>query len=200
MSNIEPEDIAKLEEKKMNSELFQVEEIDTVIFDKSGTRHDWNGYGVTLKEDPANYCWLMRDKMEADNLCKFLNNECYMDIDAAVDAFVIDNCIEWDNLIRELSQKERALYYKKENYEVLSEEILKEAAKKLAETGEDIIKTKYGGNNDKTRKKYVKDSLAFEKSEIKKLEFSIDYLKRRISYLKGLVTVKTALIDVKKHD
>jgi len=195
---IETEDIAKLEEKKFLKP-FQVEKIESFIFDESGSQHDWEGYGVTLKKDPANYCWLMRDKMEADNLCEFLNNEAIFDIDNSIDAFVLDNCIEWSNLVTELTYKEIKLYKAKEAYEKASEKLLEDAAKTKEKTGEDIIKARYGGNNDKTRKKYVKENLSKDKQAIKTLEFSIDYCKRRISYLKGLVTVKTALMEAKNE-
>lgn len=121
-----------------------------------------------------------------------------LDNDTSIDDFVLDNCIEWSNLISELSRKEIQLYNLKEEYENSSEKLLKEAAKQKEETGEDIIKAKYGGNNDKTRAKYVKDSLSDKKKEIKKLEFSIDYLKRRISFLRQLVPAKTAIMEVKK--
>ena len=157
--------MSNLNEKE--TKMFQVEEIDTFQFDENGNQEDWKGYGVTLKEDPVNYCWLCRDKVEADNLCEFLNDN--ITHDTSIEDFVLDNCIEWSNLISELSRKEIELYKKKEDYEAASEKILEDAAREKAENDNDIIKAKYGGNNDKTRKKYVKDSLAKEKQEIKTL-------------------------------
>ena len=90
------------------------------------------------------------------------------------------------------------MYNKKEAYNTSSEKLLEDAAKEKAETDYDVIKEKYGGNNDKTRKKYVKDSLADESLELKKLEWSIDYIKRRISFLKQLIHTKTILKEVKE--
>ena len=118
--------------------------------------------------------------------------------DSSIDAFVLDNCTEWANLITELSYNEIELCKKKDAYQALSDNLLEEARTIKEETGDDIIKAQYGGNNDKTRKKYVEETLADEDKEIKELEFSIDYLKRRISYLKSLVYLKTVLIEAKK--
>lgn len=118
--------------------------------------------------------------------------------DNSIDDFVIDNLTEWSRLVTELSINEIELHKKKEAYNVSSEKLLKEAAKEKLENDNDIIKAKYGGNNDKTRKKYVKDSLVKKSKEIKELEFSIDYCRRRISYLKQLVHTKTVLLEVKE--
>ncbi len=123
-----------------------------------------------------------------------------LDGDSSINEFVLDNCSEWSNLITELSYKEIELYNKKNEYKTKSDKLLEEARKLKEETEEDIIKDKYGGNNDKTRAKYVKESLTQESEHIKNLEFSIDYIRRRISYLKALVPAKTALIKVKKNN
>lgn len=104
----------------------------------------------------------------------------------------------WSYLITELSAKEIQLYKKKAAYEASSEKLLEDAAKEKHEKDNDIIKAKYGGNNDKTRKKYVKEMLAKENNEIKNLEFSIDYLKRRISFLKQLIHTKTVMMEIKE--
>ena len=118
--------------------------------------------------------------------------------DTSINDPVIDNLTEWSRLVTELSGKELELYKKKEAYVLASEKLLVDAALEKLENDNDIIKSKYGGNNDKTRKKYVKDTLAEEFKEIKELEFSIDYLKRRISYLKQLVYTKTVLLEIKE--
>ena len=94
---------------------------------------------------------------------------------------------EWADNIEELSKKEVEYINLKETYETKSDSLLEEVAKLKKETGEDIIKNTYGGNNDKTRRKYVKDQLQGMDKNITDLEISIDYLKRRISFLKGLI-------------
>ena len=120
------------------------------------------------------------------------------DKDTSITDNVIDNLCEWSGLVTELSRKEVELHKKKGDYEVASEKLLEEAKKKKDETEVDVIKDKYGYNNDKTRKKFVKESLVKEAKEIKDLEFSIDYIKRRISFLKQLIHTKTVLIEVKE--
>lgn len=94
---------------------------------------------------------------------------------------------EWSNNIQELSKKELALIQWKTTYQIKSDALLDEARKIKDETGKDIIKEAYGGNNDKTRKLYVKEQLIDWDKNIQDLELSIDYLQRRISFLKGLV-------------
>ena len=181
----------------MSEDIFQVEQIEAISFDEDGKEDGtWIGWSVTSIEDPSRYCFECRDKVNADQLCDFLNeNICN---DTTIQGTVVENLTEWSGLVTELSTKEIELYNKKQSYESLSEKVLEDAAKIKAETEEDIIKDKYGGNNDKTRKKYVKEMLSEEKAEIKTLEFSIDYIRRRISFLKQLVHTKTVLVGVKE--
>lgn len=107
-----------------------------------------------------------------------------------------DDLNEWNDLLLELSNKEIKFDTLKKDYQVKSEELLKEASKIKAETERDIIKEKYGGNNDKTRKQYVKDSLKGMSEEKQDLEYSIDYLKRRMSFLKALVYSKRTFLEI----
>ena len=94
----------------------------------------------------------------------------------------------WWSWITELSEKEVALYKWKEVYHVKSEEI-------IAETD---FKALYGKNNDKVRKDHVKTELKDWYDTIKELEFSIDYITRRISYLRELIKVKRTIMEVKQ--
>lgn len=68
----------------MENKLFRAVEIE------DGT---WKGHSVVKIGDEANYYFDCRDKLNADKLCDFLNTEIILDDDAAIDAFVIDNCI-----------------------------------------------------------------------------------------------------------
>lgn len=95
---------------------------------------------------------------------------------------------EWENLIIELSDKEVDYYNLKEKYNGLSENI-------IASTD---FKELYGKNNETVRKNHVKNELSDIVSELKTLEFSIDYIKRRISFLKQLIHTKTVLLEVKE--
>ena len=118
--------------------------------------------------------------------------EDFNDEDTSIEAFVLDNCIEWYNIINELSKKEKQLYYKKAEYDRKEFEIVYQS---------DIdFKELYGSTAEKVRKQHAKTVLKELDNETKSLELSIDYCKRRLTYLKGLVTVKTALIDAKKGE
>jgi mRNA-degrading endonuclease HigB of HigAB toxin-antitoxin module len=93
---------------------------------------------------------------------------------------------EWENLIEELSQKEIALYEWKQVYNIKSEEI----------TAHTDFKAIYGANNQKVRDNHVRNELADWYENIKDLEFSIDYITRRISYLRELVKCKRTIMEV----
>ena len=167
--------------------LFRVDEIEIINFDENGKENGtWEGFSVVKIDDEANYCFDCRDKTNADRLCDFLNNECIINNNDAIDGYVIDNCVEWNQLIEELSDKEINLFYKKEAYQVASDKIIEETD----------FKELYGKNNQDIRKQHVKKELKNEYAEIKDLEFSIDFLKRRITFLKYLVRAKTATLGV----
>ena len=191
MSMLEPEDIAQWEAKKMKNKTFQVEEIEAISFDENGKETGtWKGFSVSKIDDPANYCFDCRDKINADKLCDFLNNNCYINInDFSIEAEAMDNCIEWTSLINDLSDKEIQFYKLKEKYQESSEQIISETD----------FKALYGKNNESIRKQHVKKELSDEHAKIKNLEFEIDYLKRRISYLKALVYLKTSMAGVENE-
>ena len=94
--------------------------------------------------------------------------------------------MEWEDLIKELSNKEVALFQWKEVYNIKSEEI-------IAETD---FKELYGKNNDGIRKQHVRNELTDWYDTIKDLEFSISYIERRISYLRELIRVKRLIYEV----
>lgn len=98
------------------------------------------------------------------------------------------NLEEWSKLVTELSEKEVALYKWKECYQVKSDEI-------IANTD---FKALYGANNQKVRDNHVKSELSDWHNTIKDLEFSIDYISRRISYLKELIRTKRMLMEIKE--
>ena len=120
-----------------------------------------------------------------------------LEIDDSINADVMDNLVEWSRLITELCAKEIELSDAKETYQALSYNLLEEARTVKEETEHDIIKVKYGGNNDKTRKKYVEETLVNEHEAIVELERRMDYIKRRVPFLKSLIRTKTALLEIK---
>ena len=88
---------------------------------------------------------------------------------------------------KELSCKEVLLYQKKTAYQQESDRI-------IAETN---FKELYGANNQKVRDNHVKKELGTWYDTIKDLEFSIDWIGRRISFLRELIRVKRTIMESK---
>ena len=101
---------------------------------------------------------------------------------------ITDYLSEWENLIEELSVKEVLLYKKKEAYQVMSDKIIEETN----------FKEIYGKNNAEVRKTHVKNELMTEYETIKALEFSVDWIGRRISFLRELIRVKRTIMESKQ--
>jgi len=123
------------------------------------------------------------DYMEGDNMpmtTKEIFEVKYREID--------EDLIEWDELINEVSNKEKALVEWKELYQVHSDKI-------IAETD---FKALYGANNQKVRDNHVKQELSSWYDTIKDLEFSIDWIGRRISFLRELIRVKRTIMESKQ--
>ena len=95
---------------------------------------------------------------------------------------------EWTMLITELSDKEVDLFKCKNEYQVLSDKIIMDTD----------FKALYGANNQKVRDNHVKGELKDLYDRIKGLEFSIDYLTRRIVFLKELIRTKRVLLEVRE--
>lgn len=96
-----------------------------------------------------------------------------------------DYFTEWDNLIEELSKKEQAYIEWKEFYRIKEEEIINTVN----------FKELYGANNEKVRRNHVKNALKEYDKTIVSLELSIDWIKRRISFLKGITNYMTKMED-----
>jgi hypothetical protein len=97
---------------------------------------------------------------------------------------------EWELLVDELSEKEVALYEWKEIYQIKALEI---------ENNTDF-KAIYGKNNADIRKQHVKMELSEWDKTITDLQFSIDWIGRRISFLRELIKVKRTLLEVKGNE
>lgn len=94
---------------------------------------------------------------------------------------------EWHFLVHELSDKEVELYKLKEEHNHKEFKIL---------TTFDF-KKEFGKDNEKIRKGYIRTKYDDLLKDIEDLELSIDYLKRRISFLKQLIHTKTIIMEVK---
>lgn len=114
-------------------------------------------------------------------------------VEPIINVPVMDLLEGWSILITELSFKEIELYECKEAYQVLSDKTIEEARRDNVD-----FKKLYGGDNQFTRKQYVKEVLHDENQHIKDLEFSIDYLTRKISFMKQLIHTKTIMMEIKE--
>ena len=94
----------------------------------------------------------------------------------------------YEELVFELSSKEIKYFSKKESYNRLSSEII---------NGTDF-KALYGKNNEKVRKEHVKGELSDLYSELKGLEFSIEWIKYYLPFLKEVIRTKRVLMEVKE--
>ena len=94
---------------------------------------------------------------------------------------------EWESLINELSEKELALIEWKQIYEIKAQTI----------EDETDFKALYGRNNADIRKLHIKNELKEWSNTITDLEISINWITRRISFLRELVKCKRTLLDVK---
>ena len=87
---------------------------------------------------------------------------------------------EWDNLVGELSDKEVELYNLKETYLIAEQKIINETD----------FKEIYGKNNEKVRTNHVKNELADMVSDMKSLEFGINWIRNYIPLLKEVIRSK----------
>lgn len=102
--------------------------------------------------------------------------------------------IQWNKLINRLNKNGRRLIEIEEEYETKSDEILAKARKIKEDEDIDIIKDKYGGNNDKIRKKYIEEQLSDLTDEKQELKLQKEEDNRRISFIKRLIDMKIELI------
>ena len=103
---------------------------------------------------------------------------------------ISDDLMEWTRLITELSSKETELIGLKEEYATKEFEIVFVS---------DIdFKGLYGSTAEKVRKQHASNELKPLKDKINDLELSIDYLKRRITFLKDLIRTKRTLMEIKE--
>ena len=128
--------------------------------------------------------------LNEEEIAEILNEREAKNEDLSIDAYVLDNCIEWSNLITELSLKEC-------DYIKIKDRIFD---KEQWMTENTDFKAVYGKNNVDIRKQHFKKFLKDEYATKNHLEISIDYLKRRILFLKQLVYTKTTLMEVKNHE
>ena len=126
--------------------------------------------------------------MEPEDIAKWQEIQEFIDNNPMLKTTIAYDLYEWSKLISELSEKEISLYKQKEVYNALSDKIIKETD----------FKELYGKNNAEVRKTHVKNELMDMHKTIKDLEFSIDYIVRRISYLKSLIRTKSIVMEARE--
>ena len=126
--------------------------------------------------------------MEPEDIAKWQEIQEFIDNNPMLKTTIAYDLYEWSKLISELSEKEISLYKQKEVYNALSDKIIKETD----------FKELYGKNNAEVRKNHVKNELMDMHKTIKDLEFSIDYIVRRISYLKSLIRTKSIVMEARE--
>ena len=108
--------------------------------------------------------------------------------DLTIEDAIENNLNEWSNLVTELSLKEV-------DYIKIKDRIFDKQQWMEENTN---FKEMYGKNNADVRKAHFKKFLKDEYAIRNHLEVSIDYCKRRISFLKQLIHTKTIIMEVKQ--
>ena len=97
---------------------------------------------------------------------------------------------EWTRMITELCDKEVELKELKEEYATKEFEIVY--------MSNIDFKSLYGSTSEKVRKQHASDELKVYKHRIDDLEFCVNYLTRRIMFLKELIRTKRTLMEIKE--
>lgn len=108
--------------------------------------------------------------------------------DSSLGDFIMNNLAEWSKLITELSEKEIQLLN-------LKNKIFEKEQLIINETD---FKGVYGKNNSDIRKTHLNSLMKNDYETRQNLELSIDYIKRRIIFLKQLIHTKTIIMEVKE--
>ena len=90
----------------------------------------------------------------------------------------------WNRYIYELTEKEQELMNIKETYNQMEQEIINTTD----------FKEIYGKNNETVRKNHVRNELKDLVDTRHDLELRINFLKRRISYIKSLMSMQETLL------
>ena len=149
-----------------------------------------------VKQIETGWLFPVESEIQASELCKKFNE---LDIvERPLDLHI--DFTEYEVLNDKMNNIARLLVKTETKYQKEADELLAKAKDHKAETGEDIIKNKYGGNNDKTRKKYVDETLQSLADEIQEIKFQRDETARSISFIKRLIDMKIQLLRIGVRD
>ena len=127
--------------------------------------------------------WIETSK-QAKELCDFLNKNEYTS-ETDKHNSIEDYFNEWGRNIEEITEKEKALLDLKETYTQMEQKIVDETD----------FKELYGRNNADVRKAHIKNELKDLVDRKNDLQLRIDYLKRRVEFIKELMRMQGILID-----
>ena len=185
MSNIDTMDLAELEESRNMIKLKRMlreTEIDEIIL--------WAKCPAYMDEIHN-----ITDEDIKDNNGRMVKHIIF-EFTGMGEPHITQDLIEWNRILNRLNKSTRRLATIKEEYKNKSDEILAKARKIKEDENIDIIKDKYGGNNDKTRKKYVEEELSELINERQELDFQVAEDNRRIVYLKELIRTKRMILQI----
>ena len=140
-----------------------------------------NNDKLYIKQTSTGWIYPNLTKIEAEELCKKLNEPFEKEPHTIDDYFK-----EWAKAIEELEKKSKTLLNLKETYAQMEQKIIDETD----------FKELYGANNQKVRDNHVKNELKDLVDERNDLEIRVDYLKRRIDYIRNIMAMQRALIEV----
>lgn len=133
--------------------------------------------------------WLVKGEsgwffpVETEREAKFLSEKLN---EKDTDPQTIDDYFrEWDSAVDEITEKEKELINIKETYAQMEQQILEETD----------FKELYGANNQKVRDNHVKNELKDLVDKKQDLQLRTDYLKRRIDFIKNLMSMQKTLIE-----
>ena len=92
---------------------------------------------------------------------------------------------EWEKAINEIKDKSVELINLKESYNQMEQDIVENTD----------FKELYGANNQKVRDNHVRNELKDMVDAKHDLELRIEYLKRRIDFIKNVLTMQRVLIE-----
>lgn len=118
----------------------------------------------------------MPTEQQAQNLCETLK-ELFKPKKPTT---IADYYTEWEKAITEIDTKTKDLLNLKETYNQMEQDIIENTD----------FKELYGANNQKVRDNHVKNELKDMVEQKQTLELRIDYLKRRIDFIKSIVKAK----------
>ena len=137
-----------------------------------------------VKETDTGWFFPNLNVISANELCAKLNEV------SNPKTSLMNDFNDWATRITWLDKTNRRILEIEKIYDLETVRILEEI-----KTNNIDIKAIYGGNNDKTRKKYIDEQLSELLEEKEELKFLKENDNRRISYLKKIIDLKMEIME-----